>query len=40
MFGFEMAKCVLIKKIECEATGNAAHALKLYINGHCAKARK
>ena len=26
MFGFEMAKCVLIKKIECEATGNAACA--------------
>ena len=40
MFGFEMAKCVLIKKIEREETGNAACVLELYIHGHCGKARK
>ena len=40
MFGFEMAKCVLLKKIECEVTGNAACVLELYFLGHCSKARK
>ena len=40
MFRFEKEKCVLIKKIEREATGNAVCALKLHIHGHCTKARK
>ena len=41
MFGFEMAKCVLIQKIKREVTGNAVCTLEeLYIHGHCAKARK
>ena len=40
MIGFEMAKCVLIQKIEREATGNAMCMLELYIHGHCTKAWK
>ena len=32
MFGFEIAKGVLIHKIEREATGNAACALELMAN--------
>ena len=34
MLGFEMEKCVLIKKIEREATENAVCVLELYIHGH------